>query len=149
MRRAAARPDTRFVLSTREYILRQAHRVSDLLEREESDVHRFLLRLEDYTRQERARILYNHVFFSPQVDATARQALLRNRTYLRIVDHQNYNPRLIEWMTGLAGHASLRRNSVSSASTASMSCTTRARFGRRRSGTFEGPEQHSSSRWPH
>jgi hypothetical protein len=103
MRRAAARPDTRFVLSTREYILRQAHRVSDLLEREESDVHRFLLRLEDYTRQERARILYNHVFFSPQVDATARQALLRNRTYLRIVDHQNYNPRLIEWMTGLAG----------------------------------------------
>lgn len=98
--KVAGDKDRRFVLTTREYILRQARRMSEILDREASDAHRFLLTLESYSRNERARIFYNHIYHSEQVDSVARQSLLSDRAYLRIVDHQNYSPRLIEWITG-------------------------------------------------
>ena len=104
MRRAIANPDMRFILTTREYILRRVREVSEVLDREIEQVERVILDLENYSRHERARILYNHVYFAPDIDAVARRALLNNRAYLRIIDHHNYSPRLVEWMTGLAGH---------------------------------------------
>jgi hypothetical protein len=103
MRRVARSTTTRMVLTTREYVLRQAQQLSEVLERETSDLHRYLLRVERYDRREKARIFYNHIYFSEHVDATARRALLRERAYREIIDHDNYSPRLIEWMTGLAG----------------------------------------------
>lgn len=113
MRRVARSKTTRMVLTTREYVLRQAQQLSDVLERENSDLHRYLLHVDRYERNEKARIFYNHIYFSDQVDATARRALLEERAYLRIIDHDNYSPRLIEWMTGLAGEGlddNARRN---------------------------------------
>ena len=68
-----------------------------------SDLHRFLLHVDRYDRQEKARIFYNHVYFSAEVDPRARRALLIGRRYRAIIDRSNYSPRLIEWMTGLAG----------------------------------------------
>jgi hypothetical protein len=103
MRRVARSKTTRMVLTTREYVLRQAQLLSEVLERESSDLHRFLLHVDRYDRREKARIFYNHIYFSDQVNLTARRALLKGRAYRRIVDHDNYSPRLIEWMTGLAG----------------------------------------------
>lgn len=115
MRRVKRVRHTAFILATREYILRQARQLSETLDRESSDAHRFLLRLEDYTREERARIFYTHIYFSGQVDKPARDALLRNRGYLQVIDHPGYSPRLIEWITGLAAHqltVSERKNYV-------------------------------------
>lgn len=103
MRRVARSKTTRMVLTTREYVLRQAQLLSDVLERETSDLHRYLLNVDRYDRREKARIFYNHIYFSDQVNVTARRALLKGRAYRRIIDHHNYSPRLIEWMTGLAG----------------------------------------------
>ncbi len=103
MRRVARSQTTRMVLTTREYVLRQAQLLSEVLERETSDLHRYLLHVDRYDRREKARIFYNHIYFSEQVDVTARRALLKARVYRRIIDHHNYSPRLIEWMTGLAG----------------------------------------------
>jgi hypothetical protein len=34
----------------------------------------------------------------------AKRSLLDERSYRRVIDHRNYNPRTIEWITGLAGH---------------------------------------------
>ena len=103
MRRVSRSKTTRMVLTTREYVLRQALVLSDVLERETSDLHRYFLRVERYDRREKARIFYNHIYFSDQVDSTARRSLVKGRAYRRIIDHDNYSPRLIEWMTGLAG----------------------------------------------
>jgi hypothetical protein len=103
MRRVARSKTKRMVLTTREYVLRQAQQLSEVLERETSDLHRYLLHVGRYDRREKARIFYNHIYFSDQVDSTARRALLKGRGYRRIIDHHNYSPRLIEWMTGLAG----------------------------------------------
>lgn len=47
---------------------------------------------------QRARILYNHLYFSDLPDAY-RGELLRDEFYLRIVKHEKFNPRLIEWLS--------------------------------------------------
>ena len=48
---------------------------------------------------DRARIFANHAFHSPHVTLPMRKALLHDEAYLKIVDHPNYNPRIIEWIT--------------------------------------------------
>ncbi|WP_144433737.1 ATP-binding protein [Aeromicrobium erythreum] len=89
-----------FVMTTREYILRQA--LADYEELERVDVHldRLIIELDEYTRVERARILYNHIFHSPHLhDSEALTQLREGQAYLRLIDHPNYNPRLIEFAT--------------------------------------------------
>jgi Restriction endonuclease len=102
LRRIAQDPKRRIVLTTREYILAQAHRVSETLDLETDDSHRYLLTADEYTRREQAQIFYNHVYFSANVDATARESLVTDHRYMDVIDHPNYNPRLIEQMTGLS-----------------------------------------------
>ena len=48
------------VMTTREYILQDARRTYELLDSLDQRMH-FVLELEDYTRSDRARILYNHL----------------------------------------------------------------------------------------
>ncbi len=104
MRRAAGNQTTLFILTTREYVLQQAHQLYEQLAIEGVEGKRFLLQLENYSRLDRARMFYNHAFFSRQLSSGARQALLTDRAYEAIVDHKAYNPRQIEWITGLSGH---------------------------------------------
>lgn len=113
IRRVRHSESTRLVLATREYVLQQARQDVEDLKWQELEADKYALTLDRYTRFERARILYNHVFFAKQVDRVATRSLLRERAYLQVVDHEAYSPRLIEWMTGLGGHAltgSERRN---------------------------------------
>jgi hypothetical protein len=98
-----ARPAARLILATREYVLQQAQQQVEDLKWKQLEAERYALTLERYSRVERARIFYNHVFFSPYVNAQARKSLRANRGYLRVIDHPSYSPRLIEWMTGLGG----------------------------------------------
>jgi hypothetical protein len=93
-----------FVMTTREHILHQALQFYEELEREGIDARRYLLELTEYTRLDRARIFYNHIWSSGQLDQDAREELLAERAYERIIDHPHYNPRLIEHITGLGSH---------------------------------------------
>lgn len=103
MRRAVRRPSSLFVLTTREYILRQAVQLYERLDQEGIESSRLLLELPSYTRLDRARIFANHAFHSPHLTRPMRRALLKDEAYLQIINHRNYNPRTIEWITGLAG----------------------------------------------
>jgi hypothetical protein len=102
IRRTTRSPSCLFVLTTREYILRQATELYERLGQEGLDSDRFLLELPDYTSLDRARIFANHVFYSPHLSKPFRRALLIEKGYERIIYHSNYNPRIIEWITGLA-----------------------------------------------
>lgn len=97
------RPAARLILATREYVLQQAQQQVEDLKWQQLEAERYALTLERYSRVERARIFYNHVFFSPYVNEQARKSLRADREYLRVIDHPSYSPRLIEWMTGLGG----------------------------------------------
>lgn len=94
------------ILTTREYILEDAKRTYEPLSRIDLDMAKCVVKMEDYTRGHKARILYNHVFFSGLSQAYLR-ALLQNKAYQRILDHEGYNPRIVEWMTLGAGAVSV------------------------------------------
>ncbi len=90
--------NTKVILTTREYILEKAKSVYEPLRRGGLDLAKCIVKVEDYTRGRKARILYNHVYFS-ELSRQHALALLQNKAYKKIIDHQNYNPRVIEWMT--------------------------------------------------
>jgi len=94
----------RAILTTREYILQEARQHYELLSGPELNVPKCIIELESYTRAQRARILYNHLYFSDLPPEYA-EAVVGRRGYRRIVDHDNYSPRVIEWMTSALGAA--------------------------------------------
>ena len=93
-----ATPDARLVLTTREHVFAQALGRSERLRHAGLEDLRVMLNMPSYTTMQRARILYNHLYFSDLPDAY-RDELLRDEFYLRIVKHEKFNPRLIEWLS--------------------------------------------------
>jgi hypothetical protein len=90
--------DSVFVLTTREYILNQARLHYEKLARENFDHRTCIIDLSKYSRRIRAQILYNHLHFS-KLPRAHLEAMVAKRGYVQIVDHENYNPRLIEFLT--------------------------------------------------
>ena len=88
----------RFILTTREYILQQAKEVYERLGSSDFDAAKCLLALDHYTPIDRARILFNHLYFS-DIPSEFRKTLLVNDRFLKIVRHDNFSPRIIEYMT--------------------------------------------------
>ncbi len=93
-----ATPDARLVLTTREHVYAQALGRSERLRHADLNDVRILLGMPSYSVMQRARILYNHLYFSDLPDAY-RDELLRDDFYMRIVKHEKFNPRLIEWLS--------------------------------------------------
>ena len=101
MQRVGRAKNKRFILTTREYILAEAEEVYEPLARGGLDPKKCILALDDYTRRQRAQILYNHLYFT-RLPKKLIGALLAKRQYYRIIDHENYSPRLIERVTTMA-----------------------------------------------
>ena len=90
---------SRFILTTREHILKKALNSSERMGSSSILDHRCVLELSDYSFGQKARILYNHLYFS-DLPETYKRAVLRDEFYFEIIRHQNFNPRLIEWLSG-------------------------------------------------
>ncbi|MEU2910476.1 hypothetical protein ACFYM3_23470 [Streptomyces massasporeus] len=87
----------KLILTTREYILRDARRTYERLDHLDSRLN-FVLELSAYRRNDRARILYNHLWHADISSTCLRE--IGTGGYKEIIDHQAYNPRLIEYCTG-------------------------------------------------
>ena len=57
-----------------------------------------MLELKDYSYAQRARIPYNHLYFS-DLPQPYKEAVLEGDFFLQIVKHKHLNPRLIEWLS--------------------------------------------------
>ncbi|MBD3815724.1 MAG: restriction endonuclease, partial [Halothiobacillus sp.] len=88
----------RFVLTTRDYILRQAQAQSSRLSAAKVNAAQFTLSVGHYTRAARAQILFNHIYFA-DISLDERRSLLKDDFFLEIIDHRNFNPRLIDLLT--------------------------------------------------
>lgn len=88
----------RFILTTRSYLLQAAREISEALEHKIVEISEMVLDLKIYSRELKARILYNHLYHS-RIDPASIQALLKGDMVRRIVDHRNYMPRIIMRMT--------------------------------------------------
>lgn len=98
IKRVRKSPNARFILTTRSPIFEEAKRHSEHLADRQLDISRYLLDVGVYTRRIKARILYNHLL----VTGTPQQhidALIESGKLPNIIDHRNYNPRLIALMT--------------------------------------------------
>jgi hypothetical protein len=98
LKRVRASANARFVLTTRAPIFEEARRISEHLADRKLDIAKYVLDVGVYTRRIKARILYNHLAISG-VSQEHIVALWQSKAVPAIVDHKNYNPRIIEAMT--------------------------------------------------
>lgn len=90
--------DKVLILTTREYILTQAKLRYDIFENPSLEFAKCVIDLSQYTKLVRAKILYNHLFFA-KISEQHLADILGKKTYAKIIDHPNYNPRVIETIT--------------------------------------------------
>lgn len=88
----------KLILTSRDYILRQARLSFESIRTTDLKPHLFVIDLHHYTRFNKAEILYNHLYFS-DLSTKHISDLIKDKQYLAIIDHPNYSPRVIEWMT--------------------------------------------------
>lgn len=98
IKRVRGSKNARFILTTRSYIFEHAKRISEHLADTKVNLSQYILDVGVYTRRIRARILYNHLSVS-NIPKSFVKALVRSGQLSKIIDHLNYNPRIIEWMT--------------------------------------------------
>ena len=86
---------TLFILSTREYVLSEAKAHYEKLSMSNIDIAKCTIELEYYTKTIRAKILYNHLA-EANIPPEYINVFLYKRGYMTIINHQNFNPRVIE-----------------------------------------------------
>lgn len=84
-----------FILTTREYILSDALLYYDRFQQNHLEIAKCTLALNYYTKRIKAAILYNHLADAHIPDDYV-EALLENGNYKKLINHQNFNPRVIE-----------------------------------------------------
>jgi hypothetical protein len=94
-------PNLRFILTTREYILADAQRIHGAFASRAHEILKYTLRLEDYSKAHRAKMLFNHLYFSDLPDGRLAR-LVKDRVYRRIVEHTHFNPRIVETISNYA-----------------------------------------------
>ena len=96
--------DKLLILTTREYILQQGLTYySRFTEDEGLELSKCVVDMGSYTRFIRARILYNHVVAN-ELPQPYVNAILEDKNYLKLIDHKNYSPRIIERFLGKKVH---------------------------------------------
>ena len=89
--------DSKLVMTTREHILSNAMQASERFRQSFILDAKCVLELSDYSFSDRAKILYNHIYFS-DLPRGYREQLIGDDFFLKILKHRNFNPRLVEWL---------------------------------------------------
>ena len=97
--RIKAIPNKYLVLTTRTTILNSAlDNFEKLRHSKIDDIYKFEIELSDYSDFEKAKILYNHIYFGGITQEYCDE-VIADENYLKIVKHRNFNPRIIEFIT--------------------------------------------------
>lgn len=86
------------IFTTREYILKQAQIKHEAFNKSLLDKSKYVVDLSKYTKIVKAQILYNHIYFSDLPNEYIAE-ILKDKFYLKLINHKNYNPRIIETFT--------------------------------------------------
>jgi adenylate kinase family enzyme len=88
----------RFILTSRSNILNQGKWLSDLFEIKKVNRNEYELLISSLTDMDKAKILYNHIWFGDLSEEYIDQ-IYEDKRYLKIIKHKNFNPRLISFIT--------------------------------------------------
>lgn len=94
VRRVRDSKNARFILTTRAHIFEEARRISDYVDDKHFQLAKYLLDVGSYTRKIKSCILFNHLAAS-SLTRDHFAALLEGDWLKKIIDHKNYNPRVI------------------------------------------------------
>jgi len=100
-----ASANLRFILTTREYIIADAKRLHGTFARHADTLAKCTVSLHDYAKANRARVLFNHLYFSDLSEARLR-LLVNERVYKDVIAHDHFNPRIVEAISLQANSAS-------------------------------------------
>jgi len=91
-------PNKYLVLTTRTVILNHAIGKYEKIYRSNLASNQFEIKLTDYNIYEKALILYNHLYFRG-IKKEFYESILNQKFYKKIIEHKNYTPRIIEFIT--------------------------------------------------
>lgn len=95
MDRVARSSDKRLVMTTRSQILQQTRLISEPIARADFRVIECVVKIADYGAVQRARMLYNHLYFSMLPRGVVRDYAAKS-SYWEVVNHKNFSPRILE-----------------------------------------------------
>ncbi|MEU3114253.1 restriction endonuclease [Micromonospora chalcea] len=95
MDRVARTPNKRLVMTTRSQILKQTALISEPIARTDFRVLECVVQIADYGPVQRARMLYNHLYFSTLPRDVVRD-YSSGSLYWDVVQHKNFSPRIVE-----------------------------------------------------
>jgi hypothetical protein len=88
----------KFILTSRTNILNKAYSLSHKFQNGKIRDNEFLLKVENLTKIDKAQILYNHLYHS-NLDKEYLDVIFQKKRYNEIINHRNFNPRIIEFIT--------------------------------------------------
>lgn len=88
----------KFVLTSRSTILNQGRILNDVFELNNIDKNEMEIRLDSLSSLDKAHILYNHIWHSG-LEPIYIDAFYSGRRYRQLVNHRNFNPRIIQFIT--------------------------------------------------
>lgn len=98
IRRVGKDKSKRFILTSRTTIMQQGKSLSELFRTHNIDQREYEVRITDLTSVDKAKILYNHLWFDNLGEAFVEQLYVDKR-YHQVIAHRNFNPRLISFIT--------------------------------------------------
>jgi len=100
IKRIISDPSKKIILTSRTNILNKAKELSEVFNIEKIDKKEFELNVSNLTQVEKADILYNHMWHGLK-SADLSDVFYENKNYWKIINHKNFNPRIISFITDL------------------------------------------------
>lgn len=91
-------PNKYLILTSRTVILNHAIEKYEKISHSRLANQQFEIKLTDYNKFEKALILYNHLYFQ-KVREELLDSVIAGKFYNRVIQHKNYTPRIIEFIT--------------------------------------------------
>ncbi|WP_373231947.1 restriction endonuclease [Cohnella sp.] len=91
-------PDKKLIMTTREYVFRQAENSSEAIKLADLNISKCLMNMERVSFEYKSQLLYNHLFFSA-LPSEYLVRLVDGESYLEVIEHDNFNPRTIRLNT--------------------------------------------------
>ena len=88
----------KFILTSRTNILDQGYRVGPSFNDKKIKNKEYIIDISNYDSTDKAKILYSFLWKS-DIEKEFLELIINNKEYLKIINHRNYNPRLLEFIT--------------------------------------------------
>jgi hypothetical protein len=87
--------DKEVIITSRTHVLNEAILRDEPVSRASFKERECIVQVSDYDRTTRARILYNHLYFS-KLSRASISTMIEAKGHERVIDHRNFTPRLID-----------------------------------------------------